>query len=330
MNKDLYRDLLARLDTAQVFEPIRGFHAAWGGSVTLLYAAGYAILASGPPSWLFIIACAVVAIAMVQLGLLAHEAGHGAMTRNRVWRVVVGHMAHSLGNGFYFSYWLSTHGPHHAYPNDERLDPDMQFGYSFSVYERAARRSRGIRRTVTRYQAWLLPLGFLLWGFSMKWDGFRYAATSHKRDALGLLLLASHYLLWLVVPIAFVGGWGAVAAYATITLIQGLYLGMLFLVNHTGTVTLGPGEAFPSFVHAQVLTSRNFQSSRIVDALTGGLNSQIEHHLVPNVPYIRLRRARPVVRQFCREHDILYREDTYLAAMREVIAYLDRTGKSVP
>jgi fatty acid desaturase len=40
----------------------------------------------------------------------------------------------------------------------------------------------------------------------------------------------------------------------------------------------------------------------------GGLVYQMEHYLFPNMPRPNLRRAQPLVRAFCRQHDITYTE----------------------
>jgi fatty acid desaturase len=58
--------------------------------------------------------------------------------------------------------------------------------------------------------------------------------------------------------------------------------------------------------------------------LLGGLNYQIEHHLVPNMPRPDLRHAQRLVRAFCRQHDISYTEATmfgsYAEALRPAVA----------
>ena len=83
----------------------------------------------------------------------------------------------------------------------------------------------------------------------------------------------------------------------------GLYLGCSFAPNHKGMPTLSQADGL-DFLRSQVLTSRNVRGSRLVDFLLGGLNYQIEHHLFPNMPRPNLRRAQPLVRAFCSQHDL--------------------------
>src|SRR5690606_19935359 len=49
--------------------------------------------------------------------------------------------------------------------------------------------------------------------------------------------------------------------------------------------------------------SRNIRGTRILDTAMGGLNYQIEHHLFPSMPRPNLRRAAPIVAEYCRTHD---------------------------
>ena len=45
----------------------------------------------------------------------------------------------------------------------------------------------------------------------------------------------------------------------------------------------------------------------------GGLNFQIEHHLFPSMPRPNLSRAQRIVKAFCAENDLSYREDSLTA-----------------
>src|SRR5699024_8430998 len=71
---------------------------------------------------------------------------------------------------------------------------------------------------------------------------------------------------------------------------------------------LVPRDTRVDFLSGQVLTSRNIRGRRWVDVLMGGLNLQIEHHLFPSMPSHNLRRAQPIVRQYCAEQGVPYTE----------------------
>jgi fatty acid desaturase len=58
----------------------------------------------------------------------------------------------------------------------------------------------------------------------------------------------------------------------------------------------------------------------------GGLNHQIEHHLFPSMPTPNLRRARPVVREFCAEIGVPYHETGLLRSWAESLGQLRRAS----
>ena len=58
----------------------------------------------------------------------------------------------------------------------------------------------------------------------------------------------------------------------------------------------------------------------------GGLNYQIEHHLFPSMPRPNLRRAQPIVREFCATHRVHYTETSLVRSYAIVIRYLNAVG----
>jgi fatty acid desaturase len=64
-------------------------------------------------------------------------------------------------------------------------------------------------------------------------------------------------------------------------------------------------------------STRNLGRSRWSDFVFGGVNNHIEHHLFPKVPAMRLRQARAITREFCRNHGIPYSETNFVRALVE-------------
>jgi fatty acid desaturase len=206
---------------------------------------------------------------------------------------------------------------HHNHPNTEGVDPDIESA-GYALHERAARRARGL---AARGQPATLLLGFLLWGF-----GIRAAAVCHairardRRAAIDLACIAGHFGGWIGLSLAFGALPEMAIDYAAITVLNGLYMGAILVVPHVGTGSRRPGEELP-FFERQVAFSRNYDASRLGTLLCGGLNLQIEHHLLPGIPCMRLRRARPIVRAYCERHGLPYRQVGYGAAWREVLRH---------
>ena len=75
-------------------------------------------------------------------------------------------------------------------------------------------------------------------------------------------------------------------------------------------------------MRTQVLTTRNVKPNFLVDFLYGGLNYQIEHHLFTMIPRNRLGKARPIVKEFCRQRGIPYYETGTLRSYREILSHM--------
>jgi fatty acid desaturase len=85
-------------------------------------------------------------------------------------------------------------------------------------------------------------------------------------------------------------------------------------------------DANVDYLRRQVLTSRNVRGGLLTDWALGGLNYQIEHHLFPNMPRSSLRRAQPLARQFCSEHQITYTETSLIGSYRVALRHLNELG----
>ena len=72
-------------------------------------------------------------------------------------------------------------------------------------------------------------------------------------------------------------------------------------------------EKKQDFLYNQVTSSMNYKTDDVFTRLICfGLDIQIEHHLFPNVPHSSLRKIQHIVRRYCHEHEIPYREQSSL------------------
>jgi hypothetical protein len=108
-------------------------------------------------------------------------------------------------------------------------------------------------------------------------------------------------------------------------LLLGLYLGCSFALNHKGIPTLDRNDK-TEFLLRQVLTAQNIRGGRITDFALGGLNHQIEHHLLPSMPRPDLCRAQTLVRAFSDRHGVAYRETGLLQSYTQVLRHLHAVG----
>lgn len=323
----LHRLLIAELSAAGCFRPATLRTAIYGISILSAYAAAYCVLLSDPGMVVRLTAILVLSFTSVHAGFLAHEAGHGAVTRNRRVAAAVGQVFNTFLTALCYSYFQHIHRQHHPHCNERTNDPDMQSGW-FSIYREAALEKSGIGRVVSRHQAYLIWILVWLQGFTLKLDSFAFLRRWPRATRTDRLMLVLHFGLWFALPVHVLGLWSALFNYALMTLLIGPYLGMIFLVNHIGTRVVEPGDDL-SFFMKEVVTTRNLGASRLHDFLFGGLNNHIEHHLFPSMPTARLHAARTITREFCRRHGVVYRESSWFGAAREVFAHFKAMSRFV-
>src|SRR5258706_4631984 len=145
----LHRILIAELSSAGCFRPATARSIAYGGFILAGYAAAYAALLSDPGALVRVLAIVTLAFFSVHAGFLAHEATHGALTRNRVTAEWVGQVFNTLLTSLCYSYFTHIHRLHHPHCNDRSRDPDMQ-SESFSMYLQSAEVKTGLGRLVSR------------------------------------------------------------------------------------------------------------------------------------------------------------------------------------
>lgn len=80
----------------------------------------------------------------------------------------------------------------------------------------------------------------------------------------------------------------------------------------------------------QVEASNDFEVSRPVAILCGGLELQIEHHLFPKLPPHRLREIAPEVRAICEHHGVTYRTASWGATLVGALRSIARLSREAP
>ena len=300
---------------------------AWKIAFTsLAFAAGWAAFAILGNSWWQVGTAVFLAVVFAQFGFLGHDAGHRQVFRSRRANYLLGVLCGNLATGLSYGWWTGKHNRHHAHPNTEGADPDIMISV-LAFSGRQARASRGARRLVFRYQAWLLVPMLFLEAVSLHAASARAmtrrACRNRAREAALLGVHAAGYLtaVFLVLPPG-----KAIAFIAVQQGLFGFYLGCSFAPNHKGMPVLAASDK-TGFLRRQVLTSRNVRGGWLTDFAMAGLNYQIEHHLFPSMPRPSLRRSQPLIAAFCAEHDVPYHETSLLGSYAQALRHLNATGK---
>ncbi|MFD5782143.1 fatty acid desaturase family protein [Streptomyces sp. NPDC126933] len=317
--------LAKKITAAGLMRRRPGYYLLRMSLVAGLYAGGWAAFAAVGDSWWTLAVAALLAVVFGQVALVAHDVGHRQVFRLRKASAWTGRIAGNLGIGMGYGWWQDKHSRHHANPNHEELDPDVE--PDVLVWTRGqARKATGLPRLIGGSQAYLFFPLLALEGFNLHVAGVRALANrSLKQRRLEGVLLFAHFALYLSALFLLLPPGKAVAFLAVHQCLFGLYLGSIFAPNHKGMPTL-TGDERPDFLRRQVLTSRNVRGGWFTDVALGGLNYQIEHHLFPSMPTPQLRRAQPIVRRYCQELNVGYLETGLFTSYRQALSSLHAAG----
>jgi fatty acid desaturase len=277
--------------------------------------------------WLQSLDAVVLALLTTQMGFLGHDAGHRQICHHLRWNDLVGLLAGNVILGMSFGWWLEKHNQHHSHPNQLDTDPDISIPF-LAFSETDAERKHGFARFMVCHQAWCFFPLLCVESVALQVQGVSFLLGGRARHTVTeMSLLVLHYCWYIGVLFLLLSPWEALLFLVIHQGVTGLYLGSTFAPNHKGMPILD-GKTPLDFLHRQVITARNVRGHPLIDCWYGGLNYQIEHHLFPTMPRNQLKRAQPLVRQFCKERSIPYYETSMAASYGEIIAYLHRVGRS--
>jgi fatty acid desaturase len=294
---------------------------------TLLVAIGAGVVLLGHTWWQLLLAAAL-AVVLGQVMFLGHDAAHRQIFASGRWNDWSSLVIANLYAGMSYGWWQHKHSRHHAKPNQVGADPDIEIDVLVFHTEdgRPAPMTR-LGRWARARQGWLFFPLLLLEGLNLLVSGVKtiLGRGPVKRRPVEIAFVTLRLggylaLVFWALPV------GMALAFLGVQLgIFGLYMGAVFAPNHKG-MPIVPRDAKVDFLRRQVLMSRNVTGSRFVDWFAGGLNHQVEHHLFPSMPRPHLRRARPIVREFCAERGIAYTETTLFGSWARVVRYLNEVG----
>ena len=238
--------------------------------------------------------------------------------------------------------WRRGHNiRHHQYTNIAGRDPDIHFGPV-----------RLTRQTPhAPHHLWQLPFALLVafptfaFSMSLHFSGLLdvYAGRGQELDFLpersraaivdahkrALRKWAPYYLYnFVLFPLLAGPGFAKVlAGNALAELLRDLYSAATIYCGHVGPQTASYAKGTRArgrgaFYAMQVEATNNFEVSRPISILCGGLDRQIEHHLFPHLPPNRLREIAPEVRAACERHGVRYRTASWPRTLAAALGHI--------
>jgi linoleoyl-CoA desaturase len=285
-----------------------------------------------------------VGMAGIGMGIM-HDAIHGSYSKNKKVNKYLGYTMNLIGANA--TVWKIQHNVlHHTYTNIDGADDDINapFFLRFSPHAK--------KNKLHRFQHWYIWIFYALSTVSwvtakdfVRLARYRKMGFLNKRHEfrnelikiIGWKLLYFSYALFIPLLIVPIAPWIIILAFLSMHLVTGLLISIVFQVAH-----IMPDMEFPMpdrdglvqgdwYTH-QLATTTNFApKSRFFSWLIGGLNYQIEHHLMPNVCHIHYRKISAIVAQTAGEHGLPYHtKRTFVTAIIDHIGALRKLGKMTP
>ncbi|WP_329139602.1 acyl-CoA desaturase [Streptomyces sp. NBC_01476] len=322
-----FAPLLRQIKDAGLLRRRPGHYTLMIGANLLALAAVWTAVAlvGGSGSWWVLALAVPAAVFSGRSGFVGHDAGHqqiaASRTVNRALALFHGNLLLGMGAGW----WTDKHNRHHANPNHVGKDPDVEVGALVWTRAQAVERE-GFARFLTKYQAWLFFPMVLLEGLALKVASLQDLRRLPARErAVEGGLLVAHLAGYTALLLSTLPLGQAITFAALHHALLGLHLGCSFAPNHKGMAMPEEGARW-GHLRRQVLTSRNVRGNPLTDFFLGGLNYQIEHHLVPSLPRPHLRRAQPLVRAHCERLGVPYTETGLFTSYAQALGHMNAVG----
>lgn len=320
-----FAPLLADLKATGLMDRRHGYYFRVVAVNLLLFAATWAAVLWLGNTWWQVLLAVPVALFSARATFVGHDAGHRQIGAGHRTHRAMSLLHGNLMNGMSAGWWNTKHNKHHANPNHRDKDPDVAVGVLVWDAGQTGGR-RGLAGWLTRHQARLFFPLLLLEGLNLKVNGIVDLRNRTRRERLVEgSLMALHFAAYASLLLIAMSPAKALVFLLVHHALVGLHLGAAFAPNHKGMPMPEPGVPW-DHLRRQVLTSRNVRGGPVTDWMLGGLNYQIEHHLVPSMPRGNLRKAQPIVRAHCARLGVAYAETGLIESYRQALRHMHAVG----
>lgn len=293
----------------------------------------------------YVLSAIFIGIAWHQMTFIAHDAGHVSISHNYQIDNLFGMIIADWFGGLSLGWWKRNHNVHHLVTNDPVHDPDIQhlpffavttrlFSNVYSTYYDKFLWFDAFAQKVIPYQKHLyypiltfgrFNLYRLSWTHLLLGQGPRKGPAAWFRyfELAGL----SFFFYWFFYLLAgsIDGGWNKFE-YIMVSHMITMLVHIQITLSHfaMSTSDLGVSESFPC---KQLRTTMDVDCPEWLDFLHGGLQFQAIHHLFPRLPRHNLRKAQPLVIEFCKVVGLPYSIYGFGKGNEIVIGKLGEIGK---
>jgi linoleoyl-CoA desaturase len=269
-----------------------------------------------------------------------HDGAHGSFSRHPWVNKLAGLSINFLGANVFM--WKTKHNVvHHSFTNVEGVDDDLNAGTFLRLSP--TQKKHKLHRYQHYYFLLTYALLYLYWVFFTDYKKYitgkvgmvpiQKMKTSDHISFWGFKLI--HLVLFVAIPVFFVGWMPWLIGFLTYSLFAGLVLTLVFQLAHSLEETAFPVPSLATnsledewMVH-QIRTTANFATEyKLLTWFLGGLNYQVEHHLFPKISHIHYPAISKIIKKTCQDYNIIYLEHSRLSmAMLSHFRHLKVLGK---
>lgn len=268
-----------------------------------------------------------------------HDGAHGSFSKYKWVNQAASNVANFLGASQHM--WRTKHNViHHTYTNIHGVDDDIEARPLLRLCDEQP------HYKIHKYQHYYFPAAYSLlyiwWIFFT--DYKKYFSLKIGETPLKKMTASEHFFFWfykachavifIVLPIIFVGPIAWLVGFLVMGVTAGLVLSLVFQLAHTVEHTHFPapddaGKMEDEWAIHQLKTTANFATrNRVVSWFVGGLNFQVEHHLFPKISHVHYPAISKIVKKACQEYGIEYIEYSKVRyAVASHVAFLKQMSK---
>ncbi len=294
------------------------------------------------PTLINALLCMVWAMAIASVGFnVVHDSNHNGYADNPRLNRLICFSAEMLGmSGFR---WRVKHNVwHHTYTNIAGYDDDVE------TYGLMRLTPRASWKPLFKIQAWYFPAVYSMIGLDFIMRDFMMAlfGKSDDKHVYPKMSAADKITFWvgklyffaimLGFPMLVYPWWQVLIGFLIVMFTVGLVMGVIFQLAHiNGEAAFPEPVGDPPHIEKewavhQVETTVDFAPrNKLLSWYIGGLNFQIEHHLLPHICHLNYPRLAPIVRATCEEFGIRYKcYDTWREAFASHVRELSLLGRA--
>lgn len=273
---------------------------------------------------------------------IAHDANHGAYSRNKAVNRVLGCVFDLVGVSSYM--WRLLHNDsHHAFVNIRGADTTLVSGniFRFSPHDPP--------RPYHRYQHLYAPVLYSLstldwvltkdyrWLFQSRFGNWKI--EKHPIGELAVLFAGKvfYYTYTLVLPLIYldVPWYSIVAGFVVMHFFLGFTIALIFQPNHFNESSTFPeadedGSISNDYIsHIFDTTVDYARGYPFTTWILGGLNLHVIHHMFPGICHVHYPALTRIVKSTAEEYGLCYRESrTVTGAFLAHLRWMKRLGRA--